>query len=72
MHNLPETGYLRLYQIIGDPKRTPPVPAIIPVSKTTWLDGVKSGRYPQPVRSLGQRITVWRVEAIRALIEQQQ
>lgn len=68
MHKLPETGFLRLHQIIGNPKAKPPIPAIIPVSKSTWWDGVKSGRYPQPVRSLGKRITAWRVKDIRALI----
>jgi prophage regulatory protein len=69
MHHLPETGYLRLPQIIGNPKPDPPVPAVIPVSKSTWWAGVKSGRYPQPVRTLGSRITAWKVEHIRALIE---
>jgi len=68
MHTLPETGYLRLPQIIGNPKTVPPIPALIPVSKTTWWAGVKSGRYPQPVRTLGARITAWRVEDIRDLI----
>ncbi len=67
---IPEKGFLRLTQIIGNPKAKPPVPAIIPVSKSTWWQGVKDGRYPQPVRTLGQRITAWRVEDIRALIEQ--
>ena len=66
---LPSTGYIRLAQIIGNPKADPPIPAIIPISKSTWWQGVKSGRYPQPVRTLGQRITAWRVEEIRALIE---
>lgn len=69
MHNLPETGFLRLPQIIGDVNANPPSPAIIPVSKSTWWAGVKSGRYPKPVKSLGLRITAWRVEDIRALIE---
>lgn len=69
MHKLPETGYVRLPQIIGNPKAKSPIPPVIPVSKSTWWSGVKSGRYPQPVRSLGRRITVWRVEDIRALIE---
>lgn len=68
MHKLPETGFIRLTQIIGNPKAVPPIPAIIPVSKSTWWEGVKSGRYPQPVRTLGLRITAWRVEDIRALI----
>ncbi len=67
---LPETGYLRLPQIIGNPKADPPIPAIIPVGKSTWWAGVKSGRYPKPVRTLGPRITAWRVEDIRTLIDQ--
>ena len=69
-YELPDTGYLRLRQIIGDPKARPPIPPIIPVSRSTWWAGVKSRRYPQPVRTLGLRITAWRVEDIRALIQQ--
>lgn len=61
---LPETGFLRLPQIVGDSKAKPPVPALIPVSRSTWWAGVKSGRYPRPVK-LGPRITAWRVEDIR-------
>jgi prophage regulatory protein len=68
MYALPETGYLRLRQIIGNPKAVPPIPALIPVGKSTWWAGVKSGRYPRPVRTLGARITAWRVEDIRDLI----
>ena len=64
---LPETGFVRLSQIVGDPKGDPPVPAIIPVSKSTWWQGVKSGIYPAPVK-LSPRITVWRVDDIRKLI----
>lgn len=62
-HNdrLPETGFVRLKQIIG-PNRP------IPVSKSTWWEGVRSGRFPQPMK-LGPRTTVWRVEDIRELIE---
>ena len=69
MYKLPETGFLRITQIIGNPKAIPPIPAVIPVSRSTWWEGVKSGRYPQPVKSLGLRITAWRVEDIRALID---
>lgn len=67
MLELPNSGYLRLAQIIGDPKRG--VPPIIPVSRSTWWAGVKSGRYPQPTRRLGPRITAWSVSDIRHLIE---
>ncbi len=74
MHNhstLPETGYLRLPQIVGKSATNngPAIPALIPVSKSTWWAGVRTGRYPKPVK-LGDRITAWRVEEIRALIEQ--
>ncbi len=71
MQALPETGFLRLRDIIGRPatKTDPGIPALVPVSASTWWAGVRSGRYPQPTRALGQRITAWRVEDIRALIE---
>ncbi|HRP25114.1 MAG TPA: AlpA family phage regulatory protein [Promineifilum sp.] len=65
MNQLPETGFLRLPQIIGDPAKG--LPPIIPVKKSTWWQGVKTGRFPQPVK-LGPRVTAWRVEDIRALI----
>lgn len=68
IRTLPETGFLRLRQILGDPNATPPIPPIIPVRKTAWWSGIKSGRFPQPVK-LGPRTTAWRVEDIRRLIE---
>jgi len=64
-HQLPEQGFLRLYQIIGSKKNN--TPALIPISRTTWLEGVKSGKHPKPVK-LGERTTAWRVEDIKALI----
>ena len=69
MHNLPEVGFLRLSQIIGNPKAEPPIPAVIPVSKSSWWAGCKSGRYPKPIR-LGLRTAAWRVEDILKLIQQ--
>lgn len=71
MHVLPEIGYLRLPQIIGNPKAQPPIPAVIPISKSAWWQGIRDGRFPAPIK-LGPRTTAWRVEDIRALIEQAQ
>jgi len=65
--SLPETGYLRIWNIIGDWRRG--LPAIIPVSRSTWYSGVSDGRFPQPVK-LSKRISAWRVEDIRKLIEE--
>jgi prophage regulatory protein len=64
---LPQAGYVRLHQIIGNPAAHPPIPAIIPVSKSTWWQGVKTGLFPKPIK-LGPRITAWRVEDIRDFI----
>ena len=69
MNALPETGYVRLRQILGDSKANPPVPPIIPVCSSTWWAGVKSGRYPAPIK-LGPNTTAWSVISIRALIDQ--
>ena len=49
--------------------RLPQVLAVFPVGKSSWWAGVKSGRYPKPVK-LGPRTTTWRAADIRALIEQ--
>ena len=68
-------AFLRLHDIIGtkgDPQANPPIPpkpALIPVGRTTWLDGVREGRYPQPTRALGRRITAWAASDIYAFIE---
>ena len=40
----------------------------IPLGRSTWWAGVKSGRFPKPVK-LGPRTTAWKVEDINALIE---
>jgi predicted DNA-binding transcriptional regulator AlpA len=55
------TGYVRLSDILA-----PAGP--LPISKSTWWAGVKVGRYPAAVK-LGPRITAWRVEDIRALMD---
>ncbi|RUR08562.1 helix-turn-helix transcriptional regulator [Legionella septentrionalis] len=68
MSQLPQTGFLRLSQIIGKPNSSIPIIPLIPIGKSTWWEGVRSGRFPKPVK-LGPRITAWRVEDIKKLIE---
>ncbi len=60
MHNkltLPETGFVRL----------PTILKFIPIGRSSWLDGVKLKKFPQPVK-LGPRTTAWRAEDINSLI----
>lgn len=84
MQKIPEAGFLRLPQIIGQKAITPEQAernraagrrgrrarperiGLIPVSAATWWEGVKSGRYPQPVKH--GRATLWRAEDIRDLV----
>jgi prophage regulatory protein len=60
-HHLPPAGFVRLVSILA-----PNGP--IPVARSTWWAGVKSGRFPKPIK-LGPRTTAWRVDDIRALID---
>jgi hypothetical protein len=64
---VPETGFLRLKQIIGNPKANPAIPGLIPISASAWWQGVNSGRYPQAIK-LSPGVTVWRAEDIHSLI----
>ena len=61
LRTFPQTGLVRLSEILA-----PSGP--IPVSKSTWWQGVKDGRFPSPVK-LGPRTTAWRAEEIRALFD---
>jgi prophage regulatory protein len=56
---LPETGFVHLPQVL----------AIIPISRSAWWAGIRSGKYPQGGK-LGRKTTVWRAEDIRRLIDQ--
>jgi predicted DNA-binding transcriptional regulator AlpA len=47
--------------------RLPAILKLIPVSRSTWWAGVRSGRFPQPIK-LGPRITAWKAADIAALI----
>ena len=55
---IPQTGFMRLTDILK----------VFPVGKTTWWTGVKDGRFPRPYK-LSNRVTAWRVEDIRKLID---
>lgn len=62
-------GLLRVDQIVRDRKRG--IPGLLPISRSSFLQGVKDGRYPQPVK-LGPRTTCWRAGEILALVEQRE
>lgn len=57
-HAIPATGFVRIKAILK----------VLPFSASTWWDGCRTGRFPQPIK-LGHRTTVWKAEDIHALIE---
>jgi len=65
-YSIPTEGFIRESQIIGNKEKG--IPPIIPVGRTTWLNGVETGIYPKPVK-LSERCKAYRVEDIRALIK---
>lgn len=58
LHNIPETGFIRLPEVLK----------LIPISATVWWEGIREGRYPKGIK-LSARTTAWRVEDIRELIQ---
>lgn len=58
MTSIPKVGLLRLPQVLQ----------LVPISKSAWWEGCKTGRFPKPVK-LGPRTTVWRAEEIVEFIE---
>jgi predicted DNA-binding transcriptional regulator AlpA len=55
--SLPTEGFVRLPQILE----------VFPVSRATWWNGVRDGRFPK-AHKLTPKTTAWKVEDIRALI----
>lgn len=55
---IPHTGFMRLWQVLE----------VVPISKSAWWEGCKTGRFPKPVK-LGPRTTVWKAEDIITLID---
>ncbi|NPU86556.1 MAG: AlpA family phage regulatory protein [Syntrophaceae bacterium] len=58
IQELPQTGLLRIKQVLR----------FVPVSRSNWWAGVKSGRYPKPIK-LSERVTCWRAADVRRLVE---
>ena len=61
-------AFLRIAQIIGDPDANPPIPALIPIGRSSWWAWVRIGKAPAPVK-LGPRTTAWKSADISALID---
>ena len=57
---------LQIKPTFGKFLRLKEVLEIIPVSKSTWWAGIKTGRFPKPVK-LSDRVTVWKLQDIEKI-----
>lgn len=57
LSQFPEKGFVDIPRILG----------IFPISKSSWWAGVKTGKYPKPIKHGGR--TFWKAEDILNLIE---
>lgn len=53
-----DVGFLRLPEVLN----------LIPISRSSWFEGIKNGQYPKPVK-LSERCVAWRKSDIYELIE---
>jgi predicted DNA-binding transcriptional regulator AlpA len=58
MKELTENSLLRISQVLE----------LIPISRSAWWQGCKSGKYPKPVK-IGPRTSAWRYSDIAALLK---
>ena len=48
--------------------KLPDVLQLYPVSRASWYNGIKLGKYPPPIK-IGPRSSAWRLSDINKLIE---
>lgn len=58
--------FYRLFQIVGNKKVSPPIPGCFSISRSTWLNWVRDGLAPRPIK-LGVRSNAWPAHEIAAL-----
>ncbi|MFT3754692.1 MAG: AlpA family phage regulatory protein [Pseudoxanthomonas sp.] len=64
--NYPDDALLRVRDITSDRKKG--TQGLFPISRSLWWEGVRSGRFPKPVK-LSPGVTAWRMRDLRDLIE---
>jgi prophage regulatory protein len=61
MHEDQTDAFVRIGKIVGPN-------GLIPVSRTSFYQGIRDGIYPKAVR-LGKRTSVWRISELMRVIE---
>jgi hypothetical protein len=62
-----EDELIRIESIVGNDSKG--IKGVIPISRSGWWNGVKTGRFPAPVK-LSARVTCWRRSDIKKIIKE--
>jgi prophage regulatory protein len=63
MHEKPTDALVRIGKIVGPN-------GLIPVSRSSFYQGIRDGIYPKPVR-LGKRTSAWRMSELMLVIQRE-
>jgi prophage regulatory protein len=63
MHEKPTDALVRIGKIVGPN-------GIIPVSRSSFYQGIRDGIYPKPVR-LGKRTSAWRMSDLMRVVKKE-
>jgi len=68
-HSPEPVGFYSIKDIVGSRKKG--IPAIIPMSESTWFKGIAEGRFPRGRKPFGpgSKKTLWLKSEIHALVE---
>ncbi len=70
LSSLPDDATLNIQEVVKNPTKNKNIQAVrpvFPIARSTWYEGIKSGRFPKPI-DLGNGLNVWRVKDIKAVV----
>ncbi len=66
--NLQALTLLRIYHILGDPNANPPIPPILPISKSSFYKLIAEGTIAAPLKF--NRSSFWRLSDIKKILDE--
>lgn len=67
-HTINPLAFYRIWQILGNKYATPPIEPLLPISRSSFYDGISRGVFPAPVK-LSPRVSAWRGKDLLELLE---
>ena len=67
---IPDDAIVRVKQLLGAPSAVPPVPALVPVARSTLYAWMTAGTFPRPTFRSGS-VMGWRMADVREWLAKQ-